>query len=802
MTAALPNSDPSRSELLNSASPHSHAAQPTSGKPENDEAIAQRLEASAATAAEPQAASQNEIYAEQLAIEQAHVDKVYDQLAVATESARSIEAESQAKFRTDRSDWVREEDGTAMFERDAFAYQAARRLAVLDAEHDGLVFGRLDLLDDDLRHIGRIGVRDQDYEPLVIDWRAPAAEPFYRATATNPMGVIRRRVLRCKQSTVVGIEDELLDQDADSQLPVVGEGALLASLKRARGPRMRDIVATIQAEQDEAIRAPYQGVTIISGGPGTGKTVVALHRAAYLLYTHRKRLEQGGVLVVGPSDLFMSYIERVLPGLGENSVTLRAMGQLAGDVLGFSVTRTDEAAAATLKGSLRMLPVLRRAVQEPLLDGPAAQRLRVSVKGEILTLEAPELSRIRKDVLARQRVNQARANAEAALRDALWAKLSPEIAATLDLDRELFDDIVSGQPSYELFVNAWWPMLSAEQVLARLADPEAARKFGHGQIDADEQEVLASSLAHARGYQPGNGRPRPQWSISDIALLDELAAMIGPVPAEHAEDPLLFLEAGAQVEEIVTTADRLATNREIDEDEPIDTYAHVLVDEAQDVTPMQWRMLRRRGPQASWTLVGDPAQSSYSYSQEIERAIRDLIGRAPQRNFKLTTNYRSPAEVMQLAGQVIKHAYPAADLPTPVRETGVQPKLLTTTPADLPVVLRQELSELADQVEGSLAVITATAAQPRTFELIESLDLPAQLRDRLTVITDLQAKGLEFDAVVVLSPDDIVEQAPGGVRVLYVALTRPTQRLVTIDLSSPMPGAWRESLASRPSDFE
>lgn len=751
-------------------------------------------------ATDTDAPSQAEIYAQELAVEQAHVDKVYDQLAVATASARSIEAESMAKFRTDRADWMREEDGTAMFERDAFAYQAARRLAILDAEHDGLVFGRLDLVDSDIRHIGRIGVRDQDYEPLVIDWRAPAAEPFYRATASDPMGVIRRRVLRCRQSTVVGIEDELLDEQAGSDLPVVGEGALLASLKRARGPRMRDIVATIQAEQDEAIRAPYQGVTIISGGPGTGKTVVALHRAAYLLYTHRKRLEQGGVLVVGPSDLFMSYIERVLPGLGENSVTLRSMGQLAGDVLGFSATRTDDAAAATLKGSLRMLPVLRRAVQEPLLDGPAAQRLRVSVKGEVLTLEAAELSRIRKDVLARHRVNQARPNAEAALLDALWLKLSPEIAATLDVDRELFDDIISGQPSYELFVNAWWPMLSAEQVLARLADPEAARKFGHGQLDPDEQEILASSLSHARGYQPGIGRPRPQWSIADIALLDELAAMIGPVPAEHAEDPLLFLEAGSQVEELVTTADRLAVNRELDEDEPIDTYAHVLVDEAQDVTPMQWRMLRRRGPQASWTLVGDPAQSSYPYNQEIERAIRDLIGRAPQRTFKLTTNYRSPAEVMQLAGEVIRHAFPAADLPRPVRETGVQPQLLVTNPAELPDLLGSVLTDLAQQVEGSLAVITATAAQPAIEALVGELPLPAQLRERLSVITDLQAKGLEFDAVVVLSPDDIVAQAPGGVRVLYVALTRPTQRLVTVDLSSPMPGAWRESLESRSSD--
>ena len=218
-----------------------------------------------------------------------------------------------------------------------FAFQAAKRLAVLDAEHDGLVFGRLDRSDREVRYVGRIGVRDADYEPLVIDWRAPAAEPFYRATPADPMHVVRRRVLRCSGSRVIGIEDDLLDADvdvdADGGLVVLGEGALLAALSRARGHTMRDIVATIQAEQDEAIRAPYQGFTMISGGPGTGKTVVALHRAAFLLYSNRRRFESGGVLVVGPSRVFMNYIERVLPSLGEDAVTLRSIGSVAADVI-------------------------------------------------------------------------------------------------------------------------------------------------------------------------------------------------------------------------------------------------------------------------------------------------------------------------------------------------------------------------------------------------------------------------------------------------------------------------------------
>ncbi|MDR1834102.1 MAG: helicase, partial [Propionibacteriaceae bacterium] len=295
----------------------------------------------------------------ELAHEQAHVDLVYKYLATATRSAKSATRLGLEIYQSDRESYVREEDYTALFERDAFAFQAAKRLNLLESEHEGLVFGRLDLADSDVQYIGRIGVRDEDYEPLVIDWRARAAEPFYRATSAKPMGVARRRVLRTRGQQVVGIEDDLLDAEAGKDLPVIGEGALMAALTRSRGPQMRDIVATIQAEQDEAIRADYRGVTTISGGPGTGKTVVALHRAAYLLYSNRRRFENGGILVIGPSTRFLSYIERVLPGLGEDSVDLRSVGDVAADVLGFGSETEDRPLAATLKGSLAMLTVLR-----------------------------------------------------------------------------------------------------------------------------------------------------------------------------------------------------------------------------------------------------------------------------------------------------------------------------------------------------------------------------------------------------------------------------------------------------------
>lgn len=742
---------------------------------------------------EASASDAADILTKELAKEQKHVDRVYEQLDVLTESARNVEAEAEAKFKTDRSDWMREEDGTAIFERDAFAYQAAKRLAVLDAEHDGLVFGRLDLTEEEIRYIGRLGVRDDDYEPLVIDWRAPAAEPFYRATASNPMEVVRRRVLRCRGEKVVGIEDDLLDESAGDDLVVIGEGALMASLKRARGPHMKDIVATIQAEQDEAIRAPYQGVTLISGGPGTGKTVVALHRAAYLLYTHRKRLEQGGVLVVGPSDLFVNYIARVLPSLGENAVALRAVGDVPGDVLGFTSARAENAQAAILKGSMRMLPVLRAAVNEPLVSGPELNRLRVSIKGEVLTLEQDELNKIRRAILLNNKLNQAKKAAQQALLDALWAKLPEEIAALLDIDREIFDEKITDQASYTMFLNAWWPMLSPEQVLARLADPKFLNSIAHGHMSDEEEGVLTDSLTHARGYVPDSGQPRPDWSMSDMALLDELAHMLGPVPASEQDDPLLFLDSVADANEIVTISDKLRDDREIDETQPRN-YSHVLVDECQDITPMQWRMLRRRGPQASWTLVGDPAQSSYPVQEESDRAIRDLIGRAPMREFRLSTNYRSPTEIMDLAGKVVRAAYPDAVLPNSVRETGVEPLLLSVIPDELAGELKKQIMNLSQQVAGSISLITAPDDYRKFIELVEQMKLPEEVDQRVVVITALQSKGLEFDATIVISPDDIVEQTPGGERVLYVALTRPTQRLVTIDLSGKHTARWRRTL--------
>lgn len=747
----------------------------------------------------PQVAT-NDTLARELAREQAHVDRVYEQLEVATQSARQVERDGRDRHVSDRADYMREEYGTALFERDAFAFQAAKRLASLDAEHEGLVFGRLDLSDDDTRYIGRLGVRDDDYEPLVIDWRAPAAEPFYRATPANPLDVIRRRVLRTRGETVIGIEDDLLDADSDTNLPIIGEGALMAALTRARGTQMRDIVATIQAAQDEAIRAPYQGVTMITGGPGTGKTVVALHRAAYLLYSNRKRLERGGVLVVGPSAVFMNYIDRVLPSLGEDSVTLHSIGAVAVDVLGVVAERNDDAASATIKGSLRMLEVLRRLVLDPL-PSPDAEKLTVTIKGDVYSLDAPRLARIRREVLASHQMNRGRQAAEHALLNHFWQRwgTDPELNSD-EMTRDEFDDLLEGQMTWRRFMAAWWPTLSPQQALARLGDRETLDRVAGDLLSNAERDTLAASLRRTteRGRASSEIERAERYSVADIALLDELAAMMGPVPRDADAETELFLDhlvEGGDAQELVTMADRLRDERDEDADtDRIETFAHVLIDEAQDITPMQWRMLRRRGPQASWTLVGDLAQSSWPDVTEAAQAMNDLIGRAPHRSFELDTNYRSPAEVVELASKVISRAYPDADLPKAVRATGHDPELLEVPASDWIARADAEVERLSHEVEGTIGVI----APPSLLAQLTSLDLmPTSVRlgERVHIITPLQSKGLEYDAVIVVSPDDIVAETQGGERVLYVALTRPTQRLVTLDLTGEgRTIRWREGL--------
>ncbi len=714
--------------------------------------------------------------AAEMGVEQAHVDAVYAELAKASDRARLVAVEGLARGRTERTGEARDEEMTGLFERDALVFHAARRQHALDTQYEGLVFGRLDLDHPptspapgrEIRYIGRLGIRDDDYEPLVIDWRAPAAAPFYRATPVEPLGVIRRRVLRCRGQRVVGIEDDLMVPEAPDDLVVVGDGALMAALTRTRGPRMRDIVATIQRHQDEAIRAPAKGVTEITGGPGTGKTVVALHRAAYLLYSDRRRYESGGILVVGPSGAYTAYIERVLPSLGEDSVSLRALGDLVDAV---TSERLDSPEVAAIKGSLRIRHVLARAAHDLAPDAPDV--LRVFVSGYAVRLDADTLDRVRAQALRSHPRNLATEAVTQALAEAAYRQAR-------EADRDDFLPRFKDHPDVEAFVTAWWPQVDPRDVLLWLADPERLRRYAAGLLSAREQDLLAASFAET--LELGT------WTVADVALIDDLAARVGPVqepPAEErgfyeideldslepAQLPASWRPAAVLPAYETTPADvrdRLLSGKI----GVVDSYAHVLVDEAQDLSPMQWRMLGRRGRHASWTVVGDAAQSSWPDARESATARAGAFGDQPHRVFHMTTNYRNAREIFAVAADYIRRHVPDADIPEAVRETGIEPRQVRVGAGeDIVAAAVEAARELLGAVDGSVAVITpnryADVLATRCAAVVAASE-----RGRLTLIDPLAAKGLEWDGCVVLDPDEIVRSCAGGARTLYVALTR------------------------------
>ncbi len=644
----------------------------------------------------------------------------------------------------------------ALVERDALVHHAARRLRELDAQHEGLVFGRLDLDDGGVRHVGRIGLLDESFEPLVVDWRAPAAAPFYQATAADPGDVRRRRVIRTSGQRVVDVEDDLLTAGLDGSgdaLPVVGEGALMAALGQATGGGMRDIVATIQREQDQAIRAPAGGVTVISGGPGTGKTAVATHRAAYLLYRDRRRFEGGGVLIVGPSPMFIAYIERVLPSLGESSVSLRALGEVLD---GASATSVDPPAGAAVKGSLRMRRFLERAVRDRPPGAP--DRLRVTYAGEVLQLGPADLAAARRAVSRRRRpVNRAAGLAREALVEALWRRRPPDAT----WERPQFAEVIVERPAFETHLAAWWPVLSPLTVLGWCAQRAAAGRYGEGLLTSAEVDLLCSSWA---------GGMRSVCSVADVALLDELRVLLGPVPVRVAATPDPDPDT---MPELTTVADReLAAREPVVRGDDYDEYAHIVVDESQDVSPMQWRMLGRRGRHASWTVVGDPAQSAWEDTAEAAAARDEAVGRRKVHDYLLTTNYRNPREIFSLAASVLRAVDPAAELPEAVRETGVFPEHLVVV--DVAGAVRVRAASLLGGVEGTVGVIVPLGWRDRVLGWVEGVSAGG----RLQVVEALGSKGMEYDGVLAVEPDLIV--GGSGIRTLYVVLTRATQRLVTV----------------------
>jgi AAA domain-containing protein len=719
----------------------------------------------------------------EVAREQAFVDRVHQQLQASAKAAEELAKEGHQRGR------LGHEGG--LVERDAMVFQAAKRIAQLDAAHEGLVFGRLDLdkgTDPQPRYIGRIGLRDAHRDSLLIDWRAPAAAVFYQATAAEPQNVVRRRVLRASGAKVLGVEDELLDPDnplAD-ELPVIGEGALMAQLSRARDRSMHSIVATIQAEQDRAIRAPGKGVVSISGGPGTGKTVVALHRAAYLLYTDRRRYEGGGVLIVGPSGVFMRYIERVLPSLGETAVALRSLGEV---VDGVRATRHDEPAVADVKGSVRMAELLRRTARQQAPGSPT--EFRTFWRDDRIVLDRGVLGRIRRQLMSQGRRNRQLPRIANAMLDAMWRQVRGERGR--ERGREAFDDDMLSDQAFLDFALAWWPPLDAPTVLGWLQDPEFLARVGEGVVTTEEQRLLTKSWDAANGL-----------SVEDVPLLDELRYALGDVPArteDERDDPYALLEGSVDIQELMTAADReyapsgrawTPPTHSI-EDDP---FAHVLVDEAQDLTPMQWRMVGRRGRAASWTIVGDPAQSSWPAPEESAAARAAALDGKPIHEFHLSKNYRNSSEIYEFAAEYAERVGLDADLPEAVRSTGVPP---TTRPAspDLETATRGAVLEASGQVPGTVGIVVPSARRSEVNSWLASWpeledDAPGARaaaadaavapsgEDRVVVLTGLDTKGLEFDAIVVVRPEEIEAESATGTATLYVVLTRATRLLTTV----------------------
>ncbi len=623
---------------------------------------------------------------------------------------------------------------------------------------------------------------------MLIDWRAPAAAVFYQATAAEPHDVVRRRVLRCTGPRVVGVEDELLDDSSDTDLPIVGEGALMAQLSRARDRSMHSIVATIQAEQDKAIRAPSRGVVSISGGPGTGKTVVALHRAAYLLYTDRRRYEGGGVLVVGPSGVFMRYIERVLPSLGETAVALRSLGEV---VDGVRAVRHDEPAVADVKGSARMAELMRRTARQQAPGSPT--EFRIFWRDDSIVLDRGLLGRLRRQLMSHGRRNRQLPRVASTLLDAMWKQVRGERGR--DRGREAFDDDMLSNQTFVDFAIEWWPPLDAPTVLSWLRDPDFLARVADGVLSEEDQRVLAKSW----GSSVDEGA-LPDFSVEDIPLLDELRYALGDVPARHEDDHQLDDHVGADLAELTTAADREyaptgrawapPTHRIED-----DGFAHVLVDEAQDLSPMQWRMVGRRGRAASWTIVGDPAQSSWPVPEESAAARADALEGKSLHEFHLSTNYRNSSEIYAHAAAYAERVGLDADLPTAVRSTGVPPREVTDV-ADLESATREAVTEIAGSVSGTVAIVVPVARRSEVNAWLASwpelaADAPAARAavdstaapsgdDRVVVLTGLDTKGLEFDGIVVVRPQEIEAESVTGRATLYVVLTRATQLLTTI----------------------
>ncbi|MFI0467463.1 HelD family protein [Saccharopolyspora sp. 5N102] len=742
-------------------------------------------------------ADRDAVRTQEIAAEQQYLSMLYAKLdALRQETTQRLK------------DTLRDSGGPpqARTERDISTRMYTDKLTQLSAVEHGMCFGRLDLDGGETFHVGRLGLFDEDneYEPLLLDWRAPAARPFYLATAAARDGVRRRRHLRTSWRKVLDYEDEVLDLDTAEQgsdLGLAGEATLLARLDARRTGQMQDIVATIQGEQDRIIRAGMNGVLVVQGGPGTGKTAVALHRAAFLLYTFREQLSKRGVLVVGPNQTFLRYIGQVLPSLGETGVLLSTVGGL---YPGITATGVESARAAEIKGRASMVEVLATAVRD-------RQQVPTDYTEITFDREALRIDR-RTATQARTRARRSRKPhnlARRIFRNEMFSALTLQVADRLgrdlldrrdldDINRELRADAVVGKALDEL-----WPEITPQELLDDLlCSPELLASATHKHLDdADRDELLRL--------------PGTPWTPGDVPLLDELAELLGEDDAQaraererqereelaYAQGVLHIMEQDEELadEERLRVSDVLdaellaerfrsssdLTAAERAADDRTWTFGHVIVDEAQELSPMAWRVLMRRCPSRSMTLVGDVAQTGALAGADSWHEVLHPYVQDRWKLVELTVNYRTPAEIMAIAADVLSEMDTDLVAPRSVRTSGHRPWTRRIPAADLgaelPAVITDELREIG---EGRLAVLLPpellAGIGPQLAESLPEAVIgtrPDDLEAPAVLLTVDQAKGLEFDSVLVVDPAAIVADSERGLNDLYVALTRATQRL-------------------------
>jgi DNA helicase IV len=706
----------------------------------------------------------------ELADEQAYIDYSYDCLEQSREVAWKLRTLTEADL-----------GGTfqARFERNAFDEALLKRLTDLDLGSAALVFGRIDrqttddmgvsLDDGSLEgfHIGRLAVADSDANPVVVDWRAPVAEPFYRATGREPMGLARRRHFAVEGRKLLGIEDELFGEghlgvgqddglSESSASGLRGYSTLIQSLERGRTGALGDIVATIQAEQDEIIRSPQTGVLVVQGGPGTGKTVVALHRAAYLLYTHRFPLEDQGVLVIGPNRVFLKYIEQVLPSLGEAGIDQVVLADLVpGVTFAARGETTDTPLAARVKGDARMSDVIDHAVNDR--ERPLREDLVVPFRSGYVRLRAEESARIVRQARRRFRRHNA---ARRWLEGEIWSAM----AATWRGDDVTPRDVRAGVrslPEVREALERMWPVLTPAQLLHDLFGSMALLRLAAEDVLEDRE-----FKALYRGRSESVDAVR--WTSADVALLDDAREVLGPKPGKKGK---------------------------IDETDEIRTFGHIVIDEVQDLTPMQLKMATRRSLNGAMTVVGDIAQATGPLAPDSwEQVLQHLPDRKPARVIGLSVGYRIPSQIMELATKVMTAATPGLRVPASVRVGETWPRFQRVDDVVSGVV--DEVRFLrGDMSGGSIAVVAPDGLCDDISEALVAAGLEhgraanTGLDQALTVVPVSVVKGLELDAVVVVEPSRIVSDQEHGLRALYVALTRSTQRLSIVhagDLPAPL----------------